>query len=58
MSLEERDEVLCVGPLEVHLHQPLARIEGRAAVIGGHAHKVLVALARRPTEIVNRDDLY
>lgn len=49
---------MCVGPLEVHLHQPLARVEGRAAVIGGHAHKVLVALARRPAEIVNRDDLY
>jgi DNA-binding response OmpR family regulator len=58
MSLDPRDEVLRVGPLEVHVRQPLARVEGRAAVVGGQAHKVLIALARRPTDIITRDELY
>ena len=51
-------EVLTAGPLEIYVDEGLARVDGKAIRISGHAFGILVALARRPGEIVSRDDLY
>ena len=52
------DQVLTVGPLEIYVDDELARVDGRAVVISGHPFALLVALARRPGEIVGREALY
>ena len=51
-------QMLTVGPLEVFEDQDLARVDGRAVVLSGYAFGLLVALARRPGMIVDRDVLY
>ncbi len=54
----QQAEPLHVGALEIHPHDGLVLVAGRALTLSVREFQLLVALARRQGGIVARDDLY
>jgi len=57
-TIEDRDDVLHAGELEIRLTEGLVRAAGRVLTLSVREFELLVAMARRSGGILRRDELY
>lgn len=57
-TIQSRQEVLKVGPLQIMPEEHLARADGRALMLSIRELRLLTELARREEHIVSREELF